>query len=42
MWKFYILTIFYLLKVQNGTYQYDQLTSYVIDTYPVYVIVISS
>ena len=30
------------MKIENGTYQYDKLSSYVIDTYPVYVIVISS
>ena len=36
------LTICHLMKIQNGAYQYDQLSSYVIDTYPVYVVAISS
>ena len=42
VWKLYKLTLFYLLKIQNKAYQYNQLASYIVDTYPVYVAAISS
>ena len=42
VWKLYKLTLFYLLKIQNGAYQYNQLASYIVNTYPVYVAAISS
>ena len=42
MLKLYKLTLFHLLNIKNGAYQYNQLTSYIVDTHPVYVVAISS
>ena len=42
MLKLYKLTLFHLLEIKNGAYQYNQLTSYIVDTHPVYVVAISS
>ena len=36
------LTLFHLLKIQNGAYQYNQLARYIVDTYPIDVVAISS
>ena len=36
------LTLFHLLKIQNGAYQYNQLARYIVDTYPILVVAISS
>ena len=36
------LTLFHLLKRQNGAYQYNQLARYIVDTYPIHVVAISS
>ena len=30
------------MKIENGAYKYDQLTSHIVDTYAVYVVAISS
>ena len=36
------LTLFHLLKIHNGAYQYNQLARYIVDTYPILVVAISS
>ena len=36
------LTLFHLLKIQNGAYYYNQLARYIVDTYPIHVVTISS
>ena len=36
------LTLFHLLKIQNGAYYYNQLARHIVDTYPIHVVAISS